>query len=198
MANRNKAVNQNRNKVVNPAAHLAAKVKNAIVDEHKGKKKMDGLSKAVLVLLIFALIGIIVVGSLFTTVQGKQGEQGEQGDKGAPGQPLPPLTGFLSQVNPSLFTVTASQVQQFTSVAIITVSLTLNQSLAAFSTSVVGVVQGIGQVIQTSTTTAFMTNSTNQSLLTWNKDDSSLVLGPLPQIWPSGNIVNFTMVANAT
>jgi len=153
------------------------------------------MGKAVLVLLVFSIIGIVVVGVLFTTVNGTQGKQGPPGDKGDQGQALPPVTGFLSQSNPTVFDITSASVTQYTSIGVISITATLLSSLSQFSSTVIGVVQGISKPIVNSSATAYMLGSTNAVNVIWNQTDSSLVIGPMPITWASTNQLQFTLVA---
>ena len=161
----------------------------------KNEAPTSAITKAVIVLLVLSMIGIIVVGALFTTVQGTQGEAGEPGEKGKQGQALPPVAGFLSQSNPAIFTITSISVQQYTTVAIISITATLLTSLTSFSSTVVGVVQGIQKPIVNTSATAYLLNSTNAANITWNQTDSSLVVGPMPTTWAASNSFQFTIVA---
>ncbi len=103
---------------------------------------MEKLNKACLILLIFALLGVIVVGSLYPFIQSKTGPTGPSGVPGQPGKSLIPVPGSISQQNVTQFTEETRSILQYENIVTFCASGVVN-SVINNSTYIYGIISPI-------------------------------------------------------
>jgi hypothetical protein len=146
---------------------------------------------AALSLLVLALVGIIVVGALISTLQGVKGEDGKQGPRGPQGVAPSPISGSLSQVQTN-FTLQNASVVQAASVVTLRVNATLVNNLNPATTYVLATLSGVTLPSTTVTGTVYLLNSSSQAAVTIGAQDGNVILGPIPITWSSAGDISLS------
>lgn len=146
---------------------------------------------AALSLLVLALVGIIVVGSLIGTLQGVKGEDGKEGPRGPQGTFPSPVSGFLNQVQ-TQFTIVSSNLTQANAVVTLSANALLTANLNASGTYILATLSNVDFPTINTTGTAYLLAGSSQAPVTVNAQDGSVVLGPMPSTWNSGRSISLS------
>lgn len=156
---------------------------------------MEPLAVAVLVLLIFAIIGIIVVGCMFLQVQGKEGPQGDTGPRGTPGEPIPPVMGhFLQSGSGAAELSTASVVQNGATVTVFIAGTVASEAWTVNTSQNLGTVQGVQLPNTTVSVVVWQSTDNLYAPAVLNASNGHLTIGPLPEPWIIDHMFSFTLV----
>jgi hypothetical protein len=150
--------------------------------------------QANIALLVIAIVGLVIVGSLFTVVHGSVGEQGPRGPRGAQGTPAPAITAAVTP-DATVCKLQSSSIVQYSSIVTLSLSSMATQNLTGGQTIYLGSIpQTISLPPSSVSGTLYQVNTSLSAPVLVDSNTGVINAGPMPTTWNSGAIVQLSIV----